>query len=72
ALMKGRTSFVIAQRIATVVAANLILVMDGGEIIARGTHNELLETSSLYREIYDLQLGGKSVSYERGDAGWST
>lgn len=67
-LMKGRTSFVIAQRIATVVAADLILVMDGGEIVSRGTHKELLETSLLYREIYDLQLGGKSVACERGDA----
>ncbi|MFW0861647.1 MAG: ABC transporter ATP-binding protein [Dethiobacter sp.] len=71
-LMKGRTSFVIAQRIATVVAADLILVMDGGEIISCGTHRELLETSLLYREIYDLQLGGKIVARERGDAGWIT
>lgn len=71
-LMRGRTSFVIAQRIATVVAADLILVMDAGEIVARGTHRELLETSLLYREVYDIQLGGKNVACERGSAGWTT
>lgn len=71
-LMKGRTSFVIAQRIATVVAADLILVMDGGEIVARGTHRELLETSLLYREVYDIQLSGKSNGCEGGDAEWTT
>jgi ATP-binding cassette subfamily B protein len=55
-LMKGRTSFVIAQRISTVLNADQILVLDRGQIIARGTHEELLETSEIYAEIYTSQL----------------
>ena len=58
ALMRNRsqTSFVIAQRISTVRDADLILVLDGGKIVARGTHQELLETSELYNEILGSQL----------------
>jgi ATP-binding cassette subfamily B protein len=55
-LMEGRTSFVIAQRISTVLNADQILVMDRGRIVARGTHEELLETSEIYSEIYSSQL----------------
>jgi ATP-binding cassette subfamily B protein len=55
-LMRGRTTFVIAQRLATVKRADLILVLDGGRIVQRGTHDELLEQEGLYRKIYDLQL----------------
>ncbi len=55
-LMQGRTSFVIAQRISTVLNADQILVLDRGEIVARGKHEELLETSPLYAEIYHSQL----------------
>jgi ATP-binding cassette subfamily B multidrug efflux pump len=55
-LMKGRTSFVIAQRIATVLNADQILVLDKGEIVARGTHEELLESSEIYAQIYSSQL----------------
>jgi ATP-binding cassette, subfamily B, multidrug efflux pump len=55
-LMKGRTSFVIAQRISTVINADQILVLDKGEIVARGKHEELLETSEIYAEIYNSQL----------------
>lgn len=55
-LMKGRTSFVIAQRISTVVNADQILVLDKGQIVARGTHQELLESSEMYAEIYSSQL----------------
>jgi ATP-binding cassette subfamily B multidrug efflux pump len=50
-LMQGRTSFVIAQRLSTMRAADLILLLDKGRIIARGTHEELLATSELYTEI---------------------
>ncbi|MFQ3536449.1 MAG: ABC transporter ATP-binding protein [Aggregatilineales bacterium] len=57
-LMKGRTSFVIAQRISTVLNADLILVLDKGRIIASGKHEELLETCELYAEIYSSQLVG--------------
>jgi ATP-binding cassette subfamily B protein len=55
-LMQGRTSFVIAQRLSTVRQADLILVLDHGRIVARGTHEELLATSELYAEIYHRQL----------------
>ena len=55
-LMRGRTSFVIAQRLSTLRMADLILVLDKGRITARGTHEELLRTSGLYAEIYHHQL----------------
>ncbi|MFN2155081.1 MAG: ABC transporter ATP-binding protein [Anaerolineae bacterium] len=55
-LMRGRTSFVIAQRLSTVRTADLILVLEKGRIAARGTHEELLRTSGLYAEIYNRQL----------------
>jgi len=57
-LMHGRTSFVIAQRISTVVNADQILVLDKGEIVARGKHEELMEESAIYAEIYHSQLVG--------------
>jgi ATP-binding cassette subfamily B protein len=56
-LMAHRTSFVIAQRISTVLTADKILVLDDGKVVAEGTHRELLETSPIYRDIYDSQLG---------------
>ncbi|MDW8327218.1 MAG: ABC transporter ATP-binding protein [Anaerolineales bacterium] len=55
-LMKGRTSFVIAQRISTVMNADQILVLDRGVIVARGKHADLLEDSPIYAEIYRSQL----------------
>jgi ATP-binding cassette subfamily B protein len=55
-LMEGRTTFVIAHRLSTVVRADLILVLDKGSIAARGRHAELLESSPLYNEIYQRQL----------------
>jgi ATP-binding cassette subfamily B multidrug efflux pump len=58
-LMRGRTSFVIAQRIATVLNADQILVLERGSIAARGTHEELLRESPLYAEIYHVQLQGR-------------
>jgi ATP-binding cassette subfamily B multidrug efflux pump len=56
-VMKDRTSFVIAQRISTVLNADKILVLDDGQIAAEGTHSELLASSLIYREIYESQLG---------------
>jgi ABC-type multidrug transport system fused ATPase/permease subunit len=56
ALMEGRTTFVIAHRLSTVRRADMILVMDQGRIVERGTHNELLAGGGLYKEIHDLQL----------------
>jgi ATP-binding cassette, subfamily B, multidrug efflux pump len=55
-LMKGRTSFVIAQRISTVMNADQILVLDKGEIVAHGKHADLMEDSAIYAEIYNSQL----------------
>jgi ATP-binding cassette, subfamily B, multidrug efflux pump len=57
-LMKGRTSFVIAQRISTVLNADLILVLERGTVVASGTHEELMESSPIYAEIYHSQLVG--------------
>ena len=64
--MKGRTSFVIAQRISTVRNADLILVLDKGRIAAQGTHEELMEDSAIYAEIYDSQLVDDLPLPERG------
>jgi ATP-binding cassette subfamily B protein len=55
-LMAGRTTFIIAQRLLTLKRADLILVMDGGRIVERGTHEELVAEGGLYARIYDLQL----------------
>ena len=55
-LMQGRTTFVIAHRLSTVRRADLILVMEDGQIIERGTHRQLINQDGLYREICDLQL----------------
>jgi ATP-binding cassette subfamily B multidrug efflux pump len=55
-LMAGRTSFVIAQRLSTVLKADLILVLHEGRIVARGTHRELIRSSGIYADIYNRQL----------------
>ncbi|HMN28074.1 MAG TPA: ATP-binding cassette domain-containing protein, partial [Caldilineaceae bacterium] len=55
-LMQGRTSFVIAQRLSTVRLANQILVLEKGRVAARGSHQELLQSSELYAHIYHQQL----------------
>ena len=57
AIMKDTTCFIVAQRISTVLNADKILVLDEGRIVAEGTHRQLLETSPIYREIYESQLG---------------
>jgi ATP-binding cassette subfamily B protein len=58
-VMAHCTTFIIAQRISSVLAADQILVLDRGRIVAQGRHAELLATSPLYQEIYRSQLGGK-------------
>ena len=55
-LMLGRTSFVIAQRISTVLNADQILVLDKGRVVDRGVHEDLMENSAIYAEIYHSQL----------------
>jgi ATP-binding cassette subfamily B protein len=58
-VMQNRTTFVIAHRMSTVQRADLILVLDHGSVVARGTHDELLKSSPLYRSIYEQQLKPK-------------
>lgn len=60
-LMRGRTSFVIAQRISTVMSADKILVLDKGQVVAQGKHNELMENEPIYAEIYNSQI----LAYEQ-------
>jgi ATP-binding cassette subfamily B protein len=55
--MHSHTSFVVAQRISTVLNADKIIVIDKGRVVAQGTHKELLATSPIYQEIYESQLG---------------
>ena len=56
ALMRGRTTFVIAHRLRSLREADQILVLDQGQIVQRGKHDELLQQGGLYREIYELEL----------------
>ena len=67
-LMEGRTTFVIAQRIATVQAADQILVLRGGAIEERGTHIELLQGDGFYRELYDLQMRDQEAARTLGSS----
>ncbi len=64
ALMKDRTNFIVAQRVSTVLNADKIVVLNGGTIAAEGTHSELMQTSPIYREIYDSQLGTGGNKHE--------
>jgi ATP-binding cassette subfamily B protein len=63
-LMKGRTSFVIAHRLSTIRDADLILVMNHGTIIEKGTHNELLEQNGFYADLYNSQFTGRTLIEE--------
>ncbi|MGB2696179.1 MAG: ABC transporter ATP-binding protein [Dehalococcoidia bacterium] len=67
-LMKGRTTFVIAQRLRTVKAAHQILVLQEGRIVQQGRHDELLEEDGLYRQIYDLELRDQEEAFEQARA----
>ena len=58
-LMRGRTTFVIAHRLATVKGADTILVVDSGRIVQRGTHAELLRAGGLYAELYERQFASE-------------
>lgn len=56
-LMKGRTSFVVAHRISTIKESDVILVMNNGDIIEQGTHDELLKKGGFYEKLYNSQFG---------------
>ena len=58
-LMVGRTSFVIAHRLSTIFAADQIYVIDGGQVLEQGTHEELLKKGGLYSHLYSIQFGGE-------------
>jgi ATP-binding cassette subfamily B protein len=66
-LMEGRTTFVIAHRLSTVRRADLILVLEHGRIVQRGTHTQLLREGGLYREIHDLQLVDHAESADNAE-----
>ena len=57
-LMKGRTSFIVAHRLSTIKNADQILVMKAGNIIERGTHEELLAQGGFYAKLYNSQFEG--------------
>src|SRR5215216_4628867 len=62
-LMKGRTSFVIAQRISTVMNADKIIVLDRGQVVAIGKHADLLENDPIYAEIYNSQILAREAEH---------
>ena len=65
--MEGRTSFVIAHRLSTIRSADIILVVDDGKIVERGTHEELLAKRGLYYNLYVKQFREESYSNEFSD-----
>jgi ATP-binding cassette subfamily B protein len=56
-LMEGRTSFIVAHRLSTIENADCILVMDAGQIVERGNHNELMRKNGFYAKLYESQFG---------------
>ncbi|HET59585.1 MAG TPA: ABC transporter ATP-binding protein [Chloroflexi bacterium] len=61
-VLKGRTSFIIAQRISTVLGADKIIVLEDGEVCSVGNHQELMQRCPVYRDIYTSQLGNGGVN----------
>ena len=59
--LKDTTKIIIAQRVTSVMDADLILVMDQGRVAAQGTHEELMKTCDIYREVYQSQQEGASI-----------
>ena len=59
--LKDTTKIIIAQRVTSICEADLILVMDGGRVVAQGTHEELMENCEIYRDVYQSQQEGVSI-----------
>jgi len=66
ALMEGRTSFVIAHRLSTIRNADIIIVMNHGDVIEQGNHSELMAADGFYADLYNSQFAGKSSLDEAG------
>jgi ATP-binding cassette subfamily B protein/subfamily B ATP-binding cassette protein MsbA len=58
-LMKGRTTFIIAHRLSTIRKANRILVIDNGQIVEQGSHDQLIANNGLFASLYEIQYGGR-------------
>jgi len=65
-LMKGRTTFMIAHRLSTIRHADLILVVAGGRVVGRGTHDELMRRDGLYKHLYTLQSAPREAWQAQG------
>ena len=65
----GTTKIIIAQRVASVQDADKIIVMDGGKIAAFGTHDELMQSSDIYRDVYESQTRGNAEASEENGKG---
>lgn len=61
---ENATVLIVAQRVGTIMDADQIIVLNEGEIVGRGTHNELMETNEIYREIANSQLNRQSLTEE--------
>jgi ATP-binding cassette subfamily B protein len=68
-LMEGRTSFIIAHRIQTIIRADNILVLDKGRVVQQGAHPELIQQDGLYKQIYELQARIEQSAGEVGHVG---
>jgi len=60
-LMKGRTSFIIAHRLSTIRDADMVIVVDAGKIVERGSPEELIASNGYFRKLYDTQRGGVEI-----------
>ena len=60
--MKGRTSVIISHRVSSAKLADRIIMLDDGNIVEQGTHDDLMEANGVYRELYDKQMSVEEVA----------